>query len=569
MKIIIFIFVLLSALLLNAETLFEVKDAQDSTVFSISDDGMRVFNLGDTLMVITTSDIKAYIGESKDRALSRSFSISTNTTGKGYTNAFEVGSDSTKIGTSSTTMRAGGAGRYTAFGLENMFIGLNSGISATPGLPEAYSGKYNVFLGNDAGASNTSGFLNTFSGYQAGMANTEGNQNSFYGFHAGYSATSGTDNVFIGTRAGYSNSTGSYNVSIGNDAGSANSGTGNVNIGNEAGMNNKSIANVFIGTSAGKANSDGAANTFIGNLAGAINTTGTYNTYMGWTAGASNNGSNNTFLGTWAGWNVIGADNNVYLGYFTGKGNDYGDNNVFIGSNVNVGGSDKLAIDNMSTSTPLIYGDFGTNALTINGTLLATGNTGVGGNLTITGSAIVQGSIQTYSNALVAGTLTTGGNATINGFTNIVNDADVTGAKGLVIDTDGEWGDIPLRIRTNATASGWTDDDTQFIVWGDGCVESKSIKINSGTEIYMTQSGTIIVGTHSGGVKTVTKTFDTAFTAVPKINVTAKGDAATDVYAVTTRNVTTTSFQVNIYRVDNPGGGWGQNLKIDWFGWQQ
>ncbi|NOR44420.1 MAG: hypothetical protein GQ534_02450 [Candidatus Delongbacteria bacterium] len=52
------IIILLLVLVLSAETLFEVKDSQDSTVFSISDDGMRVFNLGDTLMVITTSDIQ-------------------------------------------------------------------------------------------------------------------------------------------------------------------------------------------------------------------------------------------------------------------------------------------------------------------------------------------------------------------------------------------------------------------------------------------------------------------------------------------------------------------------------
>ncbi|NOR44612.1 MAG: hypothetical protein GQ534_03420, partial [Candidatus Delongbacteria bacterium] len=80
---VLLIAMLLSVFSLNAEVLFEVKDAQDSTVFSISDDGMRVFNLGDTLMVISSTQIKAFIEDSKDRALSRSFSISTNTTGKG------------------------------------------------------------------------------------------------------------------------------------------------------------------------------------------------------------------------------------------------------------------------------------------------------------------------------------------------------------------------------------------------------------------------------------------------------------------------------------------------------
>ena len=53
---------------LSAETLFEIKDSSDQAVFSISDDGLRVFNLGDTLMVISATEIKAFIASSKDRA---------------------------------------------------------------------------------------------------------------------------------------------------------------------------------------------------------------------------------------------------------------------------------------------------------------------------------------------------------------------------------------------------------------------------------------------------------------------------------------------------------------------
>ncbi|MCB0535783.1 MAG: hypothetical protein KDD14_26505, partial [Saprospiraceae bacterium] len=48
-----------------------------------------------------------------------------------------------------------------------------------------------------------------------------------------------------------------------------------------------------------------------------------------------------------------------------------GSGNVFLGNFAGGGetGSDKLYIDNTSTSTPLIYGDFSSNALTVNGSL--------------------------------------------------------------------------------------------------------------------------------------------------------------------------------------------------------
>lgn len=77
------IIMLIALLALNAQTLFEVKDASDNTVLEVSTDGLRIFNMGDTLMVISSTEIKAFIdANSKDRALSRSFSVSTNTTGK-------------------------------------------------------------------------------------------------------------------------------------------------------------------------------------------------------------------------------------------------------------------------------------------------------------------------------------------------------------------------------------------------------------------------------------------------------------------------------------------------------
>ncbi len=39
---------------------------------------------------------------------------------------------------------------------------------------------------------------------------------------------------------------------------------------------------------------------------------------------------------------------------------------------------------------------------------------------------------------------------------------------GIKIDSDGEHSDTPFRIRTNSSASGFTDDDTKFYITGEG-----------------------------------------------------------------------------------------------------
>jgi len=53
-----------------------------------------------------------------------------------------------------------------------------------------------------------------------------------------------------------------------------------------------------------------------------------------------------------------------------------GSNNIFIGyqSGFNESGSNKLYIDNSNTTTPLIYGDFSKDSLSINGKLNISGS---------------------------------------------------------------------------------------------------------------------------------------------------------------------------------------------------
>lgn len=169
-------------------------------------------------------------------------------------------------------------------------------------------------------------YRNTFVGYNAGSFNPTGYYNTFVGDSAGYYTALGTSNTFLGYYAGYANSSGGYNTFVGRSAGSANTGS----------------SNTFVGHYAGVSNTTGYANTFMGTNTGNANTTGGYNTLLGGNAGYYNStGSNNVFIGYQAGFNETG--------------------------------SSKLYIDSSSTSSPLIKGDFSTNAVTINGSFSATG----------------------------------------------------------------------------------------------------------------------------------------------------------------------------------------------------
>lgn len=161
----------------------------------------------------------------------------------------------------------------------------------------------NIFVGNDAGFSNTEGGANIFIGEKAGYNNTEGGSNIFIGGFAGAENTVGWNNIFIGTGAGYRHETGRYNVFVGPGAG------GNHETGNE---------NIFVGPSAGSTNTDGEGNTFVG-----------------FGAGTFSEGSKNVFIGHQAGRYEKG--------------------------------SNKLYIDNSRTRDPLIYGEFDNRIVALNG----------------------------------------------------------------------------------------------------------------------------------------------------------------------------------------------------------
>jgi hypothetical protein len=119
---------------------------------------------------------------------------------------------------------------------------------------------------------------------------------------------------------------------------------------------------------------EGTGNILVGIGAGA-NNTGADGTFLGAYAGNNNQGEDNTFLGSWAGYANTTGENNTFVGLGAGRYNTTGSNSTFIGymAGFNETGSSKLYIDNSSTSSPLIWGDFENNRLVVNGN--ATNNT--------------------------------------------------------------------------------------------------------------------------------------------------------------------------------------------------
>ncbi|WP_456429940.1 tail fiber domain-containing protein [Nitratifractor sp.] len=310
------------------------------------------------------------------------------------------------------------------FLLENGAYGYDEGASSPytvkfgvgAGTNNASNGYDNTFIGVYSGYSNTTGGLNVFTGHESGYSNTTGAYNVFTGFCSGYSNTTGDSNVFTGHESGQSNTTGSDNVFTGDSSGYTNTdGSENTFIGSFSGYNADVNASVFVGCEAGR-NSD-MNGTFVGYKAGYNNRggtednglttvdTGAYNTFIGQESGYSNvKGSGNTFLGYFAGHETVGeveqgnfglqflhGSYNTYLGSFSGQNSKQGYKNTFIGyasgENADVNASvfigyeagasatrnNTLYIANDGTDDPLIYGEFDTKVVKINGDLNTTG----------------------------------------------------------------------------------------------------------------------------------------------------------------------------------------------------
>lgn len=106
-----------------------------------------------------------------------------------------------------------------------------------------------------------------------------------------------------------------------------------------------------------------------------------------------------------------------------------------------------------------------------------------------------------------------------------------------------------------------------LVVFKSGLTQVEGqLQLSGGTTLNMIQSGTATIGTNpDGGVKATSITFPNgAFSSAPRVTCTVRGGNFVDTFVVSTRAISTTGFTVNIYRVDNGGGNWGQNLQLDW-----
>ncbi|MEW4923521.1 hypothetical protein [Algibacter sp. 2305UL17-15] len=231
----------------------------------------------------------------------------------------------------------------------------------------ANEGVENVAVGYQTLTLNTSGRRNTALGYTALTTNSSGQRNTAIGQGALEGNTIGDNNTAIGAVALNDNTTGDSNVAVGYLSLATNT----------TGINNNALGNQTL-----RNNEFGDKNTAIGDYAGRflddenlVDLDNDDNVYIGSNAGNSDiNASQNVYIGSDAG-----------AGLYTsgGSGNGNAENksgNIFIGyrSGYNETGSDKLYIENSSTASPLIYGEFDNNILRVNGTLQVDDPTGTG-----------------------------------------------------------------------------------------------------------------------------------------------------------------------------------------------
>ncbi|MCB0801868.1 MAG: hypothetical protein KDB74_02120, partial [Flavobacteriales bacterium] len=186
-----------------------------------------------------------------------------------------------------------------------------------------------------------------------------------------------SQHVYIGNNAGTADNTTPHiyesNVGIGIEANRNNIGGSNVAIGAVAmGQSTYAGSNVAVGNKAMFGNMTGSGNTAVGQQSMFFNTSGGSNVAIGQEALNTNKtGSRNVTLGGGAIFTDTSGNNNVAIGHQSGLIN-YGSSNIFIGyqsaaTQTNL--SNKLFIENSSSTTPLIYGNFADDSLKIHGIL--------------------------------------------------------------------------------------------------------------------------------------------------------------------------------------------------------
>lgn len=296
------------------------------------------------------------------------------------------------------------SGRTMVSANGNSFYGVNTGYKAT--------GNHNTLFGFDAGYrlgtsdawALTTGSFNLFMGYQSGLGSATQRD---YATAIGYKARvdkdygivlggTGTDIAYVGIGT----TTPQYNLDVNGTFGVTGTSTlSNTNIlGNLDATGNINADGVFkirdgqalsipdIGTNNLFVGNGGQSLVYVGGSSASLNASLGYNALYSLTYGQRNlamgagalhdltSAIGNIGIGSNAGYKTLTGSNNTYVGQGAGFSNVTGTLNVFIGNEAgyNENGSNKLYISNSDTATPLIYGDFASSSLKVNGSLEVT-----------------------------------------------------------------------------------------------------------------------------------------------------------------------------------------------------
>ena len=246
-----------------------------------------------------------------------------------------------------------------------------------------YPGPYfnNIVIGGSNGNAGMNKGNNILIGANSGNQMVAAKGNIIMGNTVASSLVNGSSNICIGAFTGNQLQNALYNSFIGNFSGNNFNSNYNVVIGHGAGTatDNSSptctgINNVFIGRDAGSyVQGSARGNTGIGTFALNSVHSGVDNLAFGYQSlGHVENGSSNVGLGAYAG-DYNKGNRNVFIGNRAGATDAANPTNF----------NDRLYIHSSSvaTTTPLIYGEFNTGLVRVNGKLETTGNITTSGNV--------------------------------------------------------------------------------------------------------------------------------------------------------------------------------------------
>ena len=371
----------------------------------------------------------------------------------------------------------------------SVFLGIQAGIT------DDRTDNQNVGLGYHALSSNTEGSQNIGIGYNALTMNIDGNQNVGMGYSALTMNTEGNQNIGIGYNALSSNTIGNHNIGIGYQAlRDITTEDGNVAIGYQALLFNTADANSSLGHRSLEGNTSGAFNSAVGYQALNGNTEGNANVGMGYLSLFRNdNGNDNIGLGNNALYSNLSGNNNTALGSSSGFFAS-GSGNVFLGykAGYNEAGSNLLYIENSDSSTPLIWGDFTSNHVVVNGQLEVNGALGVIGAYEFPTNDGLSGQVLTTDgNGIVSfGDIPIPSGWSTNGNSGTTNGTDFLGT------TDAQ----DLDIRTNNIVHHRFTQQGQLEFLNTG--NSVFIGSGAGSNDDLTNNANTMVGTNAGLLNT-------------------------------------------------------------------